>query len=348
MKKSGFAKRSILILTILVVSHSQKNTIAQERFNYMPSKTGWHEAMDDDNICESKLESWTAFDNVLEREIIGHLKVPHNERSYSSAVHVSLMDRIVMRVEKDSFPKPRNGKAYVIAHRGAHIGIPENTLAAYRKAIELGCDFVEIDVRRTRDGRYVSVHNATIDAYVDGKSGRVSDFTLAELKQMNIGNRVGPSWENERIPTFEEILQLCRGQIGIYLDLKEPNVEELVSIIKRYNMERDIVWYIPALYMDAIMLVKSNCYKCVPMPDPGPAKNIEKVIELVHPRVISTDMGELSEDYVRIAHKNSVMVFTDDKKGTVAEWTKILNWGTDGIQTDNPESLIRFLREREK
>ncbi len=131
--------------------------------------------------------------------------------------------------------KKRRPVSESIAHRGVHNGIPENTLAAYQKAIDLGCDFVEIDIRRTKDGRFVSVHNAKVDAYVEGVTGKVNDFTLAELKQMNIGKRVGPSWENERIPTFEEILQLCRGKIGIYLDLKEPNVKQLVEIIQRYE-----------------------------------------------------------------------------------------------------------------
>ncbi len=64
---------------------------------------------------------------------------------------------------KEYFPEPKNGNTYVIAHRGAHNGIPENSLAAYQKAIDLGCDFIEIDVRKSRDGKMVSVHNSTID-----------------------------------------------------------------------------------------------------------------------------------------------------------------------------------------
>ena len=93
--------------------------------------------------------------------------------------------------------KPKNGNIYVVAHRGAHNHIPENTLAAYQKAIDLGCDFVEIDIRKTKDGRFVSIHNSTVDAYVEGISGKVNDFKLAELKQMNIGKRIAPKWENE-------------------------------------------------------------------------------------------------------------------------------------------------------
>lgn len=245
-------------------------------------------------------------------------------------------------------PLPKNGNNYVVAHRGVHNGIPENTLAAYQKAINLGCDFVEIDIRKSKDGKFVSVHNSTIDDYVEGISGKVNDFTLAELKQMNIGKRFGPEWENERIPTFEEILQLCKGQIGIYLDLKEPYVKELVSIIKKYEMESEVIWYIPAAYMDVIKEVKKYCKKCIPMPDPGSKENIENVIKEVHPTILATDMGELSVEYMKIAKKYNMKVIVDEDEGTINEWEKIIEWGTDGIQTDHPEKLIEYLRNREQ
>ena len=244
------------------------------------------------------------------------------------------------------FPKPKYGNTYVIAHRGAHNGIPENSLAAYQKAIDLGCDFIEIDVRKTRDGKMVSIHNSTIDAYVKGATGKVSDFTLAELKALDIGERIGPEWKNTRIPTMEEILQLCQGQIGIYLDLKEPLIPELVRMIKTYGMERHIVWYIPASYMAAIKDLKSLCPDCVPMPDPGTIANIAEVVKQVQPLVIATDMNELSEEYVKVARHYGIKVFVDEDRGDLTEWTQILNWGTEGIQTDNPQELIRFLKNR--
>jgi glycerophosphoryl diester phosphodiesterase len=247
---------------------------------------------------------------------------------------------------KDYFHKPRNGKTYVVAHRGAHIGIPENSLPAFQKAIDLGCDFVEIDTRMTKDGHIVSVHNSTIDQYVAGKPGKVKDFTLAELKQMSIGENLGPEWKNTQIPTIQEILQLCRGQIGIYLDLKEPLINELVPVIRKYDMERDIVWYIPSGRMEEITLLKKLGYKCLPMPDPGPEKNIADVCSQVHPRVLASDMKQLSESFVKTAHENGAKVIVDEKQGTPEEWEQILKWGTDGIQTDNPEALIQFLKNR--
>ncbi len=242
------------------------------------------------------------------------------------------------------FPKPKNANTYIIAHRGAHNIAPENTLAAYQKAIDLGCDFIEIDLRKTKDGHFVSIHNESIDAYVVGKSGKVKDFTLSELKQMRLKNQ---NSKEELIPTLEEILQLCKGKIGIYLDLKEPDVKRQVQIIKSFKMEKRVVWYIPASLKKVIKAVKKYCAECAVMPDPGPIKNLSNVLNRIKPTVIASDMHTLSADFVTLAHSKEAKVFVDDNKATEIEWQQILDWGTDGIQTDKPEELINFLN-REK
>ncbi len=251
---------------------------------------------------------------------------------------------------QNALPAPKNGNVYVIAHRGVHDGIPENSIAAYQKAIDLGCDFVEIDVRTTKDNKFVSVHNATIDAYVIGKTGKVRDFTLAELLALDIGEKIGKDWKDTRIPTFEEILKLCQGKIGIYLDLKAADPVELIKIISKYNMEQKIVWYIPASFNRTIMDLKVNCPKCLVMPDPGDEKNIEKVVVAYQPKVIASDMGNLSKSFVEKAHLKNAMVFVDDDEDDPEKWEKewetIIDWGTDGIQTNQPEALIQYIRSR--
>lgn len=243
------------------------------------------------------------------------------------------------------FRKARHG-VYVLAHRGAHNGIPENTLAAYQKAIDLGCDFVEIDVRTTKDGQFVSMHNSTIDQYVDGKTGKVSEMTLAEIRSLDVGSRVGEQWKGTQVPTFEEILHLCKGKIGIYLDLKDAPVPALVGLIRKYEMERDIIWYIPASYIAVIKQLTDVCPECIPMPDPGPEKNVDAVLNQVKTAAIATDMDELTTSFVEKAHQHNVMVFVDEKEGTEEEWARIIDWKTDGIQTDQPEKLISFLKKR--
>ena len=85
----------------------------------------------------------------------------------------------------------------------------------------------------------------------------------------------GSEWKGTKIPSFEEILELCHGRIGIYLDLKSAPVDQLVEIIRNIGMEKDILWYIPASDIKDISELKTNCPECILMPDPGPENNIE-------------------------------------------------------------------------
>jgi glycerophosphoryl diester phosphodiesterase len=240
---------------------------------------------------------------------------------------------------------PRNG-TYVIAHRGAHKNIPENTLAAYQKAIDLGCDFVEIDTRTTSDGKIVSMHNATVNEYVKGASGKVSDFKFDEIRKLDLGAGFGPEFKGTTVPSFEEILKLCKGRINIYLDLKAASIADLVKIIRQYKMERNIIWYIPANRVTEINRLAEECPDCIVTPDPGKEDNLDQVVALLKPCIIATDIGSLTESFVIKAHRGNALVFADEEKGTEDEWAKMIQWRTDGIQTDDPEGLIRFLKAR--
>ncbi len=245
-------------------------------------------------------------------------------------------------------PPPKNGNTYVIAHRGVHQGIPENTLAAYQKAIDLGCDFIEIDIRTTKDGGLVSVHNATVDAYVSQVKGHVRDFTLEEIRALDIGEKLGPEWKGTRVPTFEEILNLSAGKIGIYLDLKDADPQALIPLLRKYNMAEQTVWYLGGKEQDLIQTIQRHCAECLVMPDPGGETHVSKVVELYQPKFLATDMGQLSATFVAQAHRAQAMVFVDDRLGEQEEWRKILGYGTDGIQTDEPEALIRYLNSLPK
>ncbi|MBL7968368.1 MAG: glycerophosphodiester phosphodiesterase family protein [Prolixibacteraceae bacterium] len=262
---------------------------------------------------------------------------------------------ILVCVDLQTAAQPREGQAlqreakngiYVIAHRGAHQGIPENSLPAYQKAIELGCDFVEIDVRTTKDGQFISMHSATIDQYVSGKTGKVSEMNFDEIQKLDIGIRVGEKWKGTQVPAFEEILQLCKGKIGIYLDLKDAPVPDLVRLLKKYKMERDVVWYIPATYLKEIKELQTICPDCIPMVDPGSESRMDEVFSQIKTPAVATDMGELTSNFVEKAHRNKAIVFVDEKEGTEAEWSRIVEWKTDGIQTDRPEELIQFLKNQ--
>lgn len=108
----------------------------------------------------------------------------------------------------------------VIAHRGASGHAPENTMAAFRKAVALGATFLETDLQLSRDARFVAIHDATVNRTTNGQ-GAVHDLTLAELRQLDAGSWFGSEFSGERIPTLEEILQFSkRNDVVFYLELK--------------------------------------------------------------------------------------------------------------------------------
>jgi len=258
---------------------------------------------------------------------------------------ICLFTSVLNVVAQTGLQFPETNQVYVIAHRGAHLGIPENSIAAYKEAIRIGCDFIEIDVRTTKDKQLISIHNATIDEYVMGHTGKVSDLTLAEIRKLDIGEKLGPEWRGTRIPTLEEILEVSKGKIKIYLDLKDADPTDIISLLNKYNMEQQVVWYISGFLHKTIMEVKQECPPCLVMPDPGEMTNIERVSVAYNPPVIATDMGHLSAEFVKKAHERNMLVFTDDDAGNPEEWEKMISTGTDGIQTDHPAELIKYLRK---
>lgn len=108
----------------------------------------------------------------------------------------------------------------VIGHRGSSHDRPENTLASFRRAIEAGAALAEVDVRTTKDGALVCMHDADVGHTTDGK-GPVGGKTLDEVKALDAGSKFGPKFAGERVPTFREALATCKGRIGVLIDLKE-------------------------------------------------------------------------------------------------------------------------------
>ena len=107
-----------------------------------------------------------------------------------------------------------------IAHRGASGHAPENTFAAFRKAIAMGAGFIETDLQLSRDARLVTIHDATVNRTTNGQ-GAVHDLTLAELRRLDAGSWFGSEFAGERIPTIEEILEFAKKHdVVFYLELK--------------------------------------------------------------------------------------------------------------------------------
>lgn len=133
-------------------------------------------------------------------------------------------------------------KPLVWAHRGASGYAPENTLAAFQKAVDLDADGVELDIQLTKDDQIVVIHDETIDRTSDGK-GWVKDYTLEELRAFNY-NRTKPEYKHADIPTMREVFELLKPT-GLFINIEiktgvvfyEKIEEKILALTKKMGME---------------------------------------------------------------------------------------------------------------
>jgi len=124
----------------------------------------------------------------------------------------------------------------VIAHRAEHEHHAENSIAAIQSAIQLGVDYVELDVRTTRDGQLVLMHDKTVGRTTVGK-GAVKELTLDQILNLRLRDYDG------QVPTFEEAMDTARGKIGIYLDWKEASPKAIFDALSAHGMLGSVVVY---------------------------------------------------------------------------------------------------------
>jgi glycerophosphoryl diester phosphodiesterase len=130
-----------------------------------------------------------------------------------------------------------------IAHRGASgEGLaPENTLAAFELAIQLGVDLIELDVQQTGDGRLVVIHDPTLDRTTD-LSGSVAEQTLAQIRRGDAGSWFAPRFRGERVPLLEEVLELARRRVLTLVEIKARHIaERVVQIVEDLGAEDQVV-----------------------------------------------------------------------------------------------------------
>jgi glycerophosphoryl diester phosphodiesterase len=243
---------------------------------------------------------------------------------------------------------------WVIAHRGASGFAPENTLAAFRKAVELGAGFIETDLQLSRDARLLALHDDTVDRTTNGR-GAVSAKTLEELRRLDAGSwfrRPGhkdavPEFAGERIPTIQEVLAFGREHdIGLHLEVKAtgPSGAEhaIVGALHAANeIPRSVVLSFEPTTLRRVreldpLVVTGFLYN-----ERLPAASATAVN--VGARQLLPRVDRVTPELVRDAHAHDLKLVT----WTVNEpdrMKELILAGVDGIITDYPDRLLAVLR----
>lgn len=216
-----------------------------------------------------------------------------------------------------------------IGHRGAKAYEPENTLRSFRRALDLGVNAVELDVRKTRDGNLVVIHDDRVDRTTNGK-GLVNELTLEEIKELDAG-------KGEKIPTLEEALEFLDKKVKILIELKEIGLEDKVlEIVKNKNLEDNVI--IISFHEEALKRTREL------------NERVETGLIYVRHRNPIKAALSLKAQYllplyrfthstlIKKAHENGlkVIVWTIN---TLEEARKYAEKGVDGIASDRPDIL---------
>jgi len=238
----------------------------------------------------------------------------------------------------------------VIAHRAGAGIAPENTLAAIRQAIRLRADYVELDVRTTKDGAFVIMHDSRVDRTTDGQ-GAVRDLTLAEIRALHIRNEHGKRFDGERVPTLDEALSGCRGRVNLYLDHKDADTAALFAALKKHRMEKSALVYNVVSGVNEWKRIAPHIPVMPSLPDefrrPGGIADFEKICAA---EALDGHFREWTPELVREAHAAGVKVYVDimGPDDNPDGYARAIAMGVDGIQTDHPDRLTAYLRDHNK
>jgi glycerophosphoryl diester phosphodiesterase len=248
-------------------------------------------------------------------------------------------------------PLAWSAEPVLVGHRGLPTHAPEETLATFESCIHLRVG-VELDVRRTRDGQLVCLHDPTVDRTTDGK-GKVGDLSLRELRQLDAGKKFDAAFAGERVPTLDEFFALLRERrspILVAIDLKEPDCEaDVVKLAEKHGVLKQLVFIGLAIENSKVRerlkdaSASAACAALCPAADKLAATVGDKSAEWVYLRFIPT------ADEVKAVHAAGKKVFLVGPLvagNEPANWAKGRAAGVDAILTDYPLECRASWREK--
>ena len=249
------------------------------------------------------------------------------------------------------------GKIELIAHRGGAKLAPENTLAAFKNAIKIGVDMIEIDVHLTKDGKVIVIHDEKIDRTTDGK-GTIKDMTLAEIRKYDAGSWFDKKFKGEKVPTLDEVMETLKGKAKLLIEIKDgdelyPGLEKkVVETIHKYNANS---WVIVQSFNENSVLRVRKMDSSIPTfyllgrNFDDFYSNVAKAVNSGNTVIkkydgVAPHYSMLDSEKVKTFHKAGFKVFTwtVDKP---EDMKKIIDTGVDGIITNVPDQLKEILNK---
>jgi len=278
----------------------------------------------------------------VEAKVLGNWDTPEYwDRAMTSGVdwlQTDLPEELLAHARWRRLPRR---PVQISLHRGASRYAPENTLPAFAKAVRMGADYIEFDVRATRDGDFFLLHDSKLDRTTDG-SGPISRASAEAVRRLSAGVKFGESYAGVRIPTMDEFMGEFSGKVGFYFDAKAIAPAALAEALERHNMiERTVVYQSPQ-YLAELKAINPKVRLLAPL---GKSEAFPQLLAALKPFGVDADWEILSPELIAQCHAAGVKVFSDALGGheRIEDYLQAIRWGIDVIQTDHPLRVIRAI-----
>lgn len=261
-----------------------------------------------------------------------------------------------------------NNSVLVVSHRADWRNAPENSLQAIQNCIDMGADMVEIDLKRTKDGHLILMHDKTINRTTTGK-GNPEDYTLEELRQFRLKSGAGHKTRH-LIPTFEEVMTLCKGKIMVNVDKGYDYFEEAYDILEKTGTVQQCIIKSDLPYEQVKMEKGEVIDKMIFMPVVKLHKDdaeaiIDGYLSHMKPQAFELGFDNDSAEVQRLIKKvrdSGARIFInslwpelcgghdDDRAVELHQpdesWGWIIGQGAKLIQTDRPALMLEYLKTK--
>lgn len=238
-----------------------------------------------------------------------------------------------------------------VAHRGASGSAPENTLAAYQKALDTGIPAIEVDVHFTKDNQIVAFHDDNLGRIANNNK-LISECTYSELMSIEVGSWFDPKYSKEKIPNLEQVLKLIQGKAYLILEMKpfSPNPSEFVQSVlehlDKYNYLDKTIFVSFDYNLLKIINHTNKRLNIAAIKIPGTNLLPSDLKYLTNCDAVICSINELDDEFNNNAKLNKIPIGVYDVDN-IELLNKSIDYKVQGIGTNYPELIMKLLKERQ-
>ena len=225
----------------------------------------------------------------------------------------------------------------IVSHRGCHQQAPENTYAAASRCIELGVEWIEVDVRQSRDGVFFLLHDATLNRTTDG-IGRLDWHAAVEIDRLDAGSWFGAEFSEEKVPRLEEFLLWVDGRARVYIDAKVPDIQPLVDLVRRLGLTEQVFFWFGSDKKERLFRrlapeidLMTNAYN---------TEAVFKAQKNYRADIVETELNWITSELLDACRQAGIKLMLFVGGDDPVELEKAILWGADMINLDHPEVFL--------